>query len=118
MDIDYDCSRPIVTENDINELMTSGYLVREVAEHIEQGREKARRLRTGGTVLFGRTRRAEMPHMSAQVAGGRPIQSEINEVASAVPFIAETNDNERIWFEARRLTGVSRNFWIFPSLEP
>ena len=112
-DADCEYSRRIENENDVYELERSGYLIREVTQHIAQNEERAKKVQAGRCALFGCPQRARLPRIltgaptEAQI--GRTVQVRRGEIVHAAHAIRETNDNERIWFETRRLTGGSRN---------
>jgi hypothetical protein len=108
-DDDYECTRKVESIDDIDDLERKGYLVREGAQRIRQNDERARRVVPGGIRLFGKPRRAPLPrvpeHELAEMA--LPIGNEMT--VNAIYAIEENTDNERVWFETRRMTGGSRN---------
>lgn len=106
---DCEYSRRIGNENDIHELESNGYLIREFRQRINQNEEIARRMQAGEAALFGRPKRAWLPRISTGEAEGRVVTAGRGEAVHAIHAIVETNDNERIWFETRKLTGGSRN---------
>ena len=102
-------SMKINSEDDIYELMRSGYLTTEVRQHIARNAESLRGTGTSEEALFGRPRRAGLPRINAEDKSGKTISIRRGETVCAIHAIEESNDNERIWFEARKLTGGSRN---------
>lgn len=112
-DPDCEYSRRIGSENDIYELEHAGYLIHEITQRINQSEERRRGTQAGGGMLFGHPRRAGLPRIPAgepvREPAGRTVQVRRGETVRATNAIGETNDNERIWFEARVLTGGSRN---------
>jgi hypothetical protein len=100
-----------MNENDINELLSNGYLINEVRQHVNRHEEITRRMRAAGTALFGRPRRAGLPRVLTETPepAGRAVHVRRGETVQAVHAIGESNANERIWFETRSLTGGSRN---------
>lgn len=107
-DVDYGCSRRIQSEDDINKLLSGGYVVHEVKQRIKQKDEVEKRMQKEAA-LFARSRRANLPKVSASEPAEQKIQARHGESVQATNTISETNENERVWFEARKLTGGSRN---------
>ena len=102
-------SKKINTEDDIYELMRSGYLTSEVRQHLARNAESTIRGASIGEALFGRPKRAGLPKIHAEEQSGKTVRIRRGETVRATHAIEESNDNERIWFESRKLTGGARN---------
>lgn len=111
-DAEYECSRRIETQNDLDELEQAGYLIREIRMRINMTEDRERRARTTGRVaLFGRHRGVGLPRLRVAEPGVavRIRTGEAGVTVQATHIIEATDTSERIWFEARALTGGSRN---------
>ena len=106
---DCEYSRKVKCESDIYELERSGYLIREAQQRINRNTDNARKTQAGGVALFGRPRRAGLPKVQLEGQTGKDVKVRQGETVRATHAIETSDDNERIWFETRRLTGGSRN---------
>lgn len=97
-------------ENDVTELESAGYVAHEIQQRIEQGKQRAGRVRKIGIPLFGHLRRAGLPGIKkTEKSIGKPLNIGQDVTIQATHAIEETDNNERIWFETKALTGGSRN---------
>jgi hypothetical protein len=108
-DADYECTFRIENIEDINDLDREGYVVREGQHRIRQNEERARRITPGGRRLFGISQRAPLPRVPEDDSTEIVIPIGPETTVNALYMIDEHVNNERIWFETRRMTGGSRN---------
>lgn len=110
--VEFECSRRIETQNDIDELEQAGYLIREARMRINLAENRQKRTHnTERPALFGHHRGIGQPRLRvAEPDAAVRITTGVAGVAVQATHIIETTDtSERIWFEARALTGGSRN---------
>lgn len=105
-DVDYECSRKINNQDDIDRLL-SGYLTDEVKQQLFGADDKIARKMREDSALFGRTKRAGLPKLPS--SNPKEMQIKPGKVVHPIYNIEETNNNERIWLETREMTGGSRN---------
>jgi len=95
---------PIREQDDIDRLLQSGYVLKEVAEQVR--RTKAAKQEGTRERLFGNSAPAKIP----RVATPENKNSAGKTVDAQQPVSApQSDDGETIWFETRRMTGGSRN---------
>ena len=109
----YQCSRRIVSVDDIDELLRTGYINQEVRQRINQNEHRRRRAQAGQNALFGRQRRAGLPEIKGEESATRPsgdtVRTRRGETVRASHVIEATDASECVWFETRSMTGGSRN---------
>jgi len=108
-DVSYECTYKIECIDDINNLNCEGYIVREGPQRIRQNEERARRVTHGRERLFGNPRRAPLPRVPLDELAEMAVPINNEMTVNAIYVIEENVNNERIWFETRRMTGGSRN---------
>ena len=108
---EYECSRRIETQNDLDELEQAGYLIREIRMRINLTEGRERQVNAGRAALFGRHRGIGFPHLRvAEPDVAVRIRTGVTGVTVQATHIIEATDaSERMWFEAKALTGGSRN---------
>ena len=108
-DVDYECTFKIESIKDINDLDREGYVVREGQQRIRQNEERAKRVTPGGRRLFGTPRRAPLPRVPEDQLEQMAVPIGKETTVNAIYVIEENFNNERIWFETKKMTGGSRN---------
>lgn len=91
---------PIASQEDINQLLKNGYVLKEVTERISRIKNTVQN--KGPELLFGNSPVAKLPHLSPW------NEEERTKVSKAFEEVSGDMD-QTIWFETRRMTGGSRN---------
>ena len=109
-DDEYPCSKHIESEEDLQALLNSDYIRREIRIHIEN-RTTRRNYRQNQElqVMFGTQAGVRIPQMPHNTIPTIIQNTQRNEQVRAIQNITETDVTERMWFETRALTGGSRN---------
>lgn len=99
-----DSFMPITTQHDIEKLLQSGYVFKEVAERMRLAKSAA--VDAGRTKLFGNGAPAKLPRV-AVVKKDKAAPASAPQKTPIVEFQGE--DGPTIWFETKSMTGGSRN---------
>lgn len=102
------CMR-IKKQEDIEKLLQNGYVEKEVVTLIRKNYSKSRDIKKTDK-LFGDGKPARLPRLKAQT-GSRtsPPQSKPESVTASNSSTFASSEGDTIWFEARAMTGGSRN---------
>ena len=114
IDKSYACSSRISSKDDIDTLLESGYISREVTQRIETvTRNKSQKSKQKRISLFGKEK-VSMPTLISTVkprtkTGKTPDTPQVDYTIDLTPDIQAAFTNEQFWFEMRKSTGGSRN---------
>lgn len=103
----------IGTQNDIDKLLQSGYVFKEVAEQVE--RLKTKKRNESEKRLFGNGIFAKMPHIAGHKSKperkGKERKVDIPAASTSTEPrpVVSNGEGQTIWFETRKMTGGSRN---------
>lgn len=101
-----DSSMPIRTQLDVEKLMVSGYISKEVAEQV---RRKNSASKQKGQRLFGNGATANLPRINTPSRVGTPSTVPTPRNQPKAISVRPGEEGQTIWFETRRMTGGSRN---------
>lgn len=99
-----DSCRVIETQYDVDKLLESGYILKEVAEQLRWAKKGATR-EEGQERLFGKGVPAKLPG----VARTKNLKEEAFPTPPESISVTHSDGGQTIWFETRAMTGGSRN---------
>lgn len=101
-----DSFMPIHNQEDIDKLLESGYVLKEVAEQVRIAKTAIKE--QGNKRLFGNGVSAKLPTLGIQIKNKKTSPTSISIPQDNISISLRENGTT-IWFETRRMTGGSRN---------